>query len=341
MQGRLFTLLEIPFPSYFFLVLVGVLFATAMQCIASKRIGQDPDVIVDLGLAGVLAGVIAARIMHVLADGYFWDYLHLCTDPTQIEWKIPREQCLRDQYSEGWLFGLGSNPHEPLGTWNAVKQVCSPLVPSTLAGRIDLCMTWAKFWAGGLTYYGGFIGGTAAAWWLLKRDRFPFWKAADMAGVTIALAIGFGRMGCLLAGCCFGKPHDGHLSIVFPSNSPASEFQHRNGLIDTPFRDSLPVHPTQIYEAAACFAISAVLLLYVHGRKRYDGHVFVWFLVLYAIARFLLEFLRSDDRGGFLGLSTSQLISVVLVGVAFAAHRWFLSRAENRPMPPAALSSAG
>jgi phosphatidylglycerol:prolipoprotein diacylglycerol transferase len=340
MQSRLFTFLDIPFPSYFFLLLVGVLFATAMGSVWAKRVGQDPDVIVDLGLMGMLVGVIGARILHVLADGYFWDYVHLCTDPAVVEWKITRAECLRDQFSDGWLFGIGSHPHAPLGNWDEAKQVCRPIVPEGLGGRIDLCMSWAKFWAGGLTYYGGFIGGTAAAWYLLKRDRFPFLKAADMAGITISTAIGFGRMGCLLAGCCFGKPHAGHLGLVFPPNSAASEFQHRTGLIDSPFLASLPVHPTQIYESAACFAIAAVLLLYVHGRKRYDGHVFLAFLALYALARFALEFWRSDDRGGFLGLSTSQLISLALFAVAVAAHRLFVSRAENRATPPAALSSA-
>jgi phosphatidylglycerol:prolipoprotein diacylglycerol transferase len=113
------------------------------------------------------------------------------------------------------------------------------------------------------------------------------------------------------------------------------------GLIDSPFDASLPVHPTQLYECAAVFAITAVLLLYVHGRKRYDGHVFFAFLGLYAIARFLLEFFRSDDRGAFLGLSTSQLISVALLAIAFAGHRWFLSRSELRLSATPALKSAG
>ena len=74
------------------------------------------------------------------------------------------------------------------------------------------------------------------------------------------------------------------------------------------------MHPTQIYESAASLAIAAFCLLWVHGRKRYDGQVFAAFLALYAIARFLLEFLRRDDRGGLLGLSTSQLIGVALLG---------------------------
>jgi phosphatidylglycerol---prolipoprotein diacylglyceryl transferase len=331
MQSRLFTLFDVPFPSYFFLLLSGVLFATAMGAVWAKRIGQDPDVIVDLGLAGLLMGVAGARILHVIADGYFWDYFHLCTDPSRVEWKITRAECLRDQYLEGWLFGLGGQAHGPLGAWDAVKQVCKPIVPADALGKVDLCMSWAKFWSGGLTYYGGFIGGSLGAWFLLKRDRFPFWKASDMAGMVIPIGIGFGRMGCLLAGCCFGKNWHSHWALSFPPHSPASEFQHRAGLLESPFEPSLPVHPTQIYESAACFGIAALLILYVHGRKRYDGQVFLAFVALYAAARFVLEFWRSDDRGQLIGLSTSQLIGLGLVAAAVASHRILAMRAEVAP----------
>jgi phosphatidylglycerol---prolipoprotein diacylglyceryl transferase len=72
MQGRLFTLLGVGFPSYFVLLLTGFILATAIGAIWAKRVGQDPDVVVDLGLAMLLAGVIGARLLHVVADGYFW-----------------------------------------------------------------------------------------------------------------------------------------------------------------------------------------------------------------------------------------------------------------------------
>src|SRR5580704_8527219 len=100
---------------------------------------------------------------------------------------------------------------------------------------------------------------------------------------------------------------------------------------------SLPVRPTQIYESAASLAIAAVCLLWVHGKKRYDGQVFAVFLALYAVARFLLEFLRRDDRGGLLGLSTSQLIGVALLAAAAAIHAWRSKPA--RPLGPASPAS--
>lgn len=298
MRPELYRLLDIGFPSYFVLLLTGFLFATALGTSWARRIGKDPDVIVDLGLSALLMGVVGARLLHVLADGYFWDYVHLCTDPSRVSWPLSQRDCLAPQWN---------------GVWDAAAGVCHPKEAD--------CFAWAKFWAGGLTYYGGFVGAVAAAWYLLRRDRFPFWKAADMAGFAVPLGLAFGRMGCLLAGCCFGAESNLPWALSFPPNSPASEAQFKLKTIASQHLWSLPVHPTQIYESAASLAIAAFCLLWVHPRKRYDGQVFVAFVALYAIARFLLEILRRDDRGGLLGLSTSQLIGVVLVAGAFALHR--------------------
>ena len=105
-----------------------------------------------------------------------------------------------------------------------------------------------------------------------------------------------------------------------PPWSPASESQFKAHHLGRADLWSNPVHPTQIYESAASLVIAAVCLLVVHPRKRYDGQVFVAFLALYAVARFLLEFLRDDDRGGLLGLSTSQLIGLGLLAFGAAVH---------------------
>ncbi|MCS6900894.1 MAG: prolipoprotein diacylglyceryl transferase [Myxococcales bacterium] len=299
MRPQLFSVLDIGFPAYFVLLLTGFLFATTIGALWARRIGEDPDVIIDLGLAMLLAGVIGGRLLHVLADGYFWDYVHLCTgDLHLVDWHITQAECQSPTYD---------------GTWDAAKHVCHP--------KHTDCWAWAKFWAGGLAYYGGFLGASLAAWFLLKRDRFPFWKAADMAGFTVPIGLSFGRMGCLLAGCCFGIRSDSPLALVFPERSPASEWQYKAGLLESRFLPSLPVLPTQIFESAASLLIGAFCLLWLHPRKRYDGQVFLAFVSLYALARFLLEFIRSDDRGAWFGLSTSQIIGLVLCSAAFLLHR--------------------
>ena len=293
------TELEVSFPAYFVMLLVGFAFATAVAVLQARRMGEDPDVIVDLGLAALLFGVAGGRIFHVLFDGYFWDYVHLCTDPNKVDWKITEAMCASSRYQ---------------GHWDAVKGVCHP-------AETD-CWAWAKFWAGGLTYYGGLAAASVAGIALLRRDRFPVWKGVDIAGMVIPIGLGFGRMGCLLAGCCFGRPATGSLSLTFPPYSPASEAQFKLGLLDSLADPSRPVVPTQIYESLMSFGVAAACLLWVQPRKRYDGQVFVAFLVLYAIGRFLLELLRADDRGALFGLSTSQWIGVAAVGAAIALHRW-------------------
>ncbi|MEJ7730893.1 MAG: prolipoprotein diacylglyceryl transferase family protein [Polyangiaceae bacterium] len=314
MRPELFRVWEVAFPAYFLLLLTGFIFATAAGALWARRIGQDPDVIVDLGLACLLMGVVGGRLLHVFADGYFWDYVHLCTDPSLVDWKVEQGLCA-SRYK---------------GVWDAAKGVCHPVETD--------CFAWAKFWAGGLTYYGGLIAASIMAVYLLRRDRFPFWKAADMAGFAVPIGLGFGRLGCLLAGCCFGERTESALGMSFPPNSPASEAQFKIKQLLTVRSWSADVHPTQIYEAAASFAIAAFCLLWLHGRKRYDGQVFAAFLGLYAVARFALETLRADDRGGLLGLSTSQLLGVLLVGIAVAIH---LRRRGSASQPPPSAPAYG
>lgn len=296
MHGSLFELLGTSFPSYFVLILVGFVFATAMGALWARRVGQNPDVIVDLGLLSILSGFAGARVLHIFADGYFMDYVHLCTDPSLVTWHITRAECLSPEYA---------------GAWDEVARVCHPVERS--------CFAWAQFWNGGFTFYGGLIGATLGAWWLFRRDRFPFWKACDMGGMMVPIGLGFGRLGCLMAGCCFGTTTEGPHSLVFPPGSPASDWQAREGLISNHLLPSLPVHPTQVYEAAAAFALAGFGILYLHARKRYDGHVFAVFIGGYGLMRFVIEFFRSDDRGGVV-LSTSQWIALLMIAGAFWIH---------------------
>lgn len=297
MRGTLFTIYDVSAPAYFVLLLTGFLFATAVGAVWARRIGQDPDVVVDLGLASLLAGVAGGRILSVLVDGYFWDFVHLCTDPTKVDIHTDSLLC-ESRYK---------------GVWDVARHVCHPATSD--------CFAWAKFWNGGLAYYGGFIGASLGAYWLLRRDKFPFWKAADMAGFAVPLGLGFGRMGCLLAGCCFGLETHSAVGMPFPPQSPASEAQFKAGELANVRLWSHPVHPTQVYESALSIGIAIFCMAWVHGRKRYDGQVFATFVALYAAGRFTLEFWRADDRGGVLGLSTSQWIGVALVGFAIAVHR--------------------
>lgn len=295
-----------PISPYFTMLAIGFAMATWLGVRWAKQVGLDKEVVIDLGLYSLIAGVAGGRILHVLADGYFWDYVHLCTDPAQVVWRISEGECTQAE-----------------GIWNAAEKICRP-------GARD-CFAWAAFWRGGLTYYGGLIGASAFGLWFLKREKFPVRKGIDMAGMAIPLGLFFGRLGCFLGGCCFGSVHEGFPSVRFPAWSPASEQQFRDGLLPNRALESLAVHPTQLYESLGCLAISAGLLFWLHPRKRFDGQVFLAFLASYSVLRFCVEYLRADDRGGILGLSTSQWLSAIALVIVLVVYRYLEPRNTASP----------
>jgi phosphatidylglycerol:prolipoprotein diacylglycerol transferase len=283
-----------PIPAYFSLLMLG--YAVAIWSVVrwAKRVGLDHQSMIDAGLASIIGGVLGGRLLHVFADGYFWDYVHLCTDPHAVAWKITQGQCSSAE-----------------GIWDAAARVCHP-------AQRD-CLAWAKFYNGGLAYYGGLVFGTAAALWVLRRDRQPLLAVMDVTMIGVAMGLFFGRIGCFLAGCCFGVVAPHPPGIAFPEWSPASEVQFREGLLAHPGMRSLPVHPTQLYEAFGCLLISVVLSRWAPHRQRFQGQTTLLFLLAYAALRFAVEFLRADDRGVFFGLSTSQWFGLfIAAGCAWA-----------------------
>ena len=294
-----------PIPAYFTMLVAGFTVATWLGVRWAKRSGLDHDVVIDVGLMSLIAGVVGARILHVIADGYFWDYVHLCTDPAKVAWRITRVECTDVE-----------------GLWDVAAGVCRP--------KESDCFAWAAFWRGGLAYYGGLAVAVPYLLWFLRRERFPMGKASDMAGMVIPVGLFFGRMGCFLGGCCFGvRTDDPLLGVRFPEWSAASSQQWKQGLLGSPAEISLPVHAAQLYEAIGCLAIAAAMMFVVHPRKRFDGQVFLAFLGGYAVLRFLLEYVRADDRGGLFGLSTSQLISAGVVIAVVAVWVWLSRRARE------------
>lgn len=290
-----------PIPAYFAMLMTGFFVSFGLGVLWARRSGLDHDVIIDLGLVSLIAGVAGARILHVFVDGYFWDYVHLCTDPSQVAWQITQGQCTQVE-----------------GLWDAAARVCHPAEGD--------CFAWAKFWQGGLVWYGGLIGAGGYGVYFLRKEGFPVLKGIDLGGMMIPLGVFFGRLGCWFGGCCFGVDSDSPLAVRFPAWSPASEAQFRAGELPHPGMESLPVLPAQLFEAVGCLAIAALCIFLVHPRKRFDGQVFVVSMALYAILRFFLEFIRADDRGGVLGISTSQWIGLGVV--AFMGWLWVRFRAS-------------
>lgn len=169
---------------------------------------------------------------------------------------------------------------------------------------------------GGMVFYGGFLGGAAALWFYVgAHKKHSRWVLFDLYGALIPLFHTFGRVGCFLGGCCYGR--EGSWGFVV----------HGNPLV--PEINDIRRIPVPLLEAA-CNLCIFFLLLYLYQRGRQKGRIVFWYMVIYAPVRFVLEFFRGDAvRGIWWGLSTSQWISILLfiTGIAFLGR--FGRRKQN------------
>ncbi len=161
----------------------------------------------------------------------------------------------------------------------------------------------ATLQAGGV-FYGGLIAALGVSIWYLRQARLPAWKTADVFAPAIALGHGIGRLGCFSAGCCWGIECSRPWAVTF-TNPLAHD------LVGVPLH--VPLHPTQLYEAFAEFAIFGLLLRQIRAPHR-DGSVIAYYLICYSTLRFVVEFFRVHEQGNLLGgpLDTSQWISAGL-----------------------------
>jgi phosphatidylglycerol:prolipoprotein diacylglycerol transferase len=160
-------------------------------------------------------------------------------------------------------------------------------------------------WQGGATYYGGLVLALVGAVVYLRRTGVPFFTVADICAPSIALGIFLTRIGCFLSGCCFGRPTDSPLGIVFPAGCPAGYTYH-----------DAPIHPTQLY--ASFYGIAILLLLLVLERKKYfEGYTFSFLCILYGIARFAIDFLRHYEHSAMAteALTFNQMLSLGLAAI--------------------------
>jgi phosphatidylglycerol:prolipoprotein diacylglycerol transferase len=167
----------------------------------------------------------------------------------------------------------------------------------------------------GLSIHGGLLGGLLAGYWLARRWKLKFWRLADLCARPLAFGMGVGRVGCTLAGCCFGQLTGagwGTTTVYAP------------GLR----------HPSQLYETALLWIVFG-FLTWLMARERAPGQLFAAFLSGYGIARLLAEIYRDSARIA-LGLSLGQWVSV---GLILAGAVLWRARSGRDPAPPA--SGAG
>lgn len=181
---------------------------------------------------------------------------------------------------------------------------------------------------GGLVFYGGFIGAALTAIIFIRIKKLPLFKTADALAPSIALGAAFGRIGCLMTGCCFGSVCSEPWAIHFPANSLAAEEQARLHLID-PGAAPLPVHPTQLYDFALNLILYAILA-WLYRRKKFDGQVFAVWLIGYAVFRSIVEMFRGDYGPHHYGLLTPAQLTGVFIFAAGVGLLIWLPRARAK-----------
>ena len=191
------------------------------------------------------------------------------------------------------------------------------LIGGFVGGKLlFIIVEWKNFIHSPMTYlggsgfvvYGGIILAVSASaiyFKLKKNDFLTYW---DMIMPEISIAQGFGRIGCFLAGCCYGAPTDSVIGVVFPEGSLAPA--------------GVKLWPTQLMMSAGNFIIAGILLIASTKLKR-RGQIGALYLILYAIGRFGIEFLRNDHRGSVGVFSTSQFISLFISLIGVGLFVWF------------------
>jgi phosphatidylglycerol:prolipoprotein diacylglycerol transferase len=173
-------------------------------------------------------------------------------------------------------------------------------------------------WKGGLAIHGGIIGGLLVAIWFAKRQRISFWKLSDTLAPSLILGQAIGRIGCFLIGGGYGTPTRLPWGIVFPKGTPAS-FAY----------GSQPLHPVQVYEMLIDFSI--FLFLWKWRKKgKYDGNIFLLYLILYSVGRSFAEIFRGDSLYVWgTHLKTAQMIGILIIIISLPIMR-FLASSKRR-----------
>jgi phosphatidylglycerol:prolipoprotein diacylglycerol transferase len=165
----------------------------------------------------------------------------------------------------------------------------------------------------GFVFYGSFLFAIPTMLWFFRKHKIPTYAMLDIMAVTTCLVHIFGRLGCFMAGCCYGKPTDFLFGVTFTDATCDADPK------------GIPLHPTQLYEAGYIFLVLLVVL-YFRSRRAFYGQLFLMYLILYAAGRFVLEYFRGDAGRGFIvdgWISHSQFIALcIMVVVMYVYMKW-------------------
>lgn len=158
----------------------------------------------------------------------------------------------------------------------------------------------------GFVFYGSLLLAIPIMLWYFRKIKIPVLGMLDVMAVVTCIVHGCGRIGCFMAGCCYGKPTDSFFGVTF--TNPVCQAEPLNTAL----------HPTQLYEAVLIFSLMTGLII-LKSKKKFDGQIFLIYLITYAFGRGVLELFRGDIQRGFIVenvLSNSQFISLIVISVA-------------------------
>lgn len=168
----------------------------------------------------------------------------------------------------------------------------------------------------GFVFYGSLLCAVPIAVWFFRKEKWPLWPMLDLLAIATLIIHACGRRGCFFAGCCYGTPTDMPWGVTFTDELSQAEPLHT------------ALHPTQLYEATFLIGILIFLLMFKR-HKRFEGQLFMIYLMLYAVGRGVIEIFRGDLRRGFIIediLSHSQLISLAIIAFAL----WMYKRLSKK-----------
>ncbi|KPJ68453.1 hypothetical protein AMJ44_06465 [candidate division WOR-1 bacterium DG_54_3] len=250
MYPILFKIGPLSIHAYGFMIALAFLAGILLALYYAKKEGIRGEVILDLAIYIIIAGIVGARLLYVAA-----------------QWDLYKDDLL------------------------------------------EIIMVQK----GGLIFLGGFILAMLVTVWYAKAKGIPLLKLLDVLGPGTTLGYAIARVGCFLNGCCFGLPTKVPWGVVFPPGALAHSYFPGES-----------IHPTQLYSSASMLLVFIiVVMLYRH--KRFDGYIFFWWIILYSIYRFLVEFLRFSPIH-WLGLTPSQWMVLPLAALAIFGLTYNLKR---------------
>ena len=201
----------------------------------------------------------------------------------------------------------------------------------------DLLLAAVALWDGGIVFYGSVVGGILGVAIFCRRRGISPLAMLDVIAPSMFVGEGFGRIGCFLYGCCYGKACDLPWAVRFPPDSLTFEKLSQEGRILQNPLSTIPLHPTQLYSSFAAFVLAGILAWYFRKRP-FDGAVLALGWILYPINRFVLESLRDDEvkRMGT-NFTFSQLVSIGLLISGIGAMYYFSRRGKLTREPKSLL----